>query len=59
MKNYSTIFFRYLLQKKKTNVSKLSAKPPALGLLLPTEYVLELNINDHITSLFYRTVVFG
>ena len=51
---------RYQLWKKKTNAAKISAKPPALRSLPPTDPVLELNIKRaHYQSILWHSCLDG
>ena len=46
------VLFRLLLWKKKTDAAKLSAKPPSLKSLPPTDEALTLNIlRSHVVLL--------
>ena len=52
--------FRLILWKKKTDSAKLTAKPPALKFLPPTDEALELNIyRGHHQAILWDKCVLG
>ena len=54
------VLFRLLLWKKKTDAAKLSAKPPSLKSLPPTDEALTLNIlRSHHQGMLWNHCVDG